>query len=67
MQVLCIVTAQGRGRSSTMQLVKIEMHFVKGCCTATNMALTSFKQKEFPRVHYSDNFRENLITLIPEK
>ena len=50
-----------------MQLVKIEMHFVKGCCTATNMALTSFKQKEFPRVHYSDNFRENLITLIPEK
>ena len=39
-QVLCFVTAQGGGRCW-------QSHTAKGCCTATNMALTSIKRNVF--------------------
>ena len=45
MRVLCIVTAQGGVRCSTIHTVKIAVHSAKGCCAATTMALTSIKQK----------------------
>ena len=30
--VLCIVTEQGGGRCSTIDMVKIALHSAKGCC-----------------------------------
>ena len=43
-QVWCIVTAQGGGQYSTINVINIAVHPAKGCCTATITALTSIKQ-----------------------
>ena len=44
-QVLCIVASQGSERCSTIHTVMIAVNSAKGCCTATTMAFTYFKQK----------------------
>ena len=57
MQVLCIVTAQGGGRCSTIHMVEIAEHFAEGCCTATTtIALTSIKQKDLTRLAMNNSY-----------